>query len=425
MPERSSSAIFRGAAWDLGRWRSANELPLHGVQELSYAIDRSFVIHTLENLVRIDSVNPSLDPQGAGEAEVGAYVAGVCRDLGLEAHTHEPAPGRVSAVGILRGSGGGRSLMLNAHYDTVSLEGDRGLLEPKIENGRLLGRGAYDMKGSLAACLGAVKALREAGTVLAGDLLVAGVADEEVSSLGTADLIERYPVDGAIVTEPSQLNLCRAHKGFVWLEVTVFGRVAHGSQWQQGIDANRLMGRVLVKLDELDQRLRREKNHPLLGPPSLHAATLQGGTGLTTYAERCVLNIERRTLPGETEEQVVAEVEEILELLGDADPSFRANCRTLFSRPAFEVSADAEIVRVVEEASATVLGKRPKHVGENPWMDSALLAQAGVETVVIGPKGGGAHAPEEWVDLDSVVDLARILAVTAERYCQRYSGPGD
>ena len=384
---------------------------------MNFEIDRAFVLRTLEELVRIDSVNPSLDAAGAGEAEIGTYVQALCRDLGLEVHAHEPEPGRVSVVGVLRGEGGGRSLMLNAHYDTVSLEGDRGLLEPRIEGGRLFGRGSYDMKGSLAACLGALEALRRSGQGLRGDVLVAAVADEEHSSLGTADLIKRYSVDGAIVTEPTQLELCRAHKGFVWVEVEVLGRAAHGSQWRQGIDANRLMGHVLVKLDELDRQLRREKDHPLLGPPSLHAALLEGGSGLTTYAERSVLKVERRTLPGETPEQVLEEIQEILDLVADANPTFCGNCQILFSRPPFEVSEDAEIVKVVERAMDQTLGRPPEHVGENPWMDSALLSEAGVETVVIGPKGGEAHAPGEWVEVDSVMELAKLLALSTAEYC--------
>jgi acetylornithine deacetylase len=275
------------------------------------------------------------------------------------------------------------------------------------------------MKAGLAASLGAVKALGDAGITLCGDLLIAGVADEEYASLGTRDLLTIYRPDGAVVTEPSQLEICRAHKGFVWVEVTVRGRAAHGSQWREGIDANRLMGRLLVALDELEGRLQAEKQHPLLGPPNLHAATLEGGVGPSTYAERSVVCIERRTLPGEDAGQVLAEVQALVDSLAAADPAFRATCRVLLERPPFEVAAEAPIVRVVEEAAAAVLGEAPPHRGENPWMDAAFLAEAGVETVVLGPAGGGAHAPEEWVDLESVYRLTEILAETALRYCGR------
>lgn len=390
---------------------------------MSYAIDREFVARTLEGLVSINSINPSLDPEGPGEAEIADYVTRVADAIGLETACYEPEPGRVSVVATLAGRGGGRSLMLNAHYDTVGVEGMDAPFTPRIDRGRLYGRGAYDMKGSLAACLAAAKALRDAGprqagVELAGDLLVAAVADEEYAGLGTADLLDHLRVDGAIVTEPTQLAPCLAHKGFTWLEIVCHGRAAHGSQFDQGIDANLRMGRVLAELETLERRLRTAAGHPLLGPASLHAATLHGGTGLSTYAERSVLRIERRTLPGESAERVSSEVREILDRLSAADRDFRADLRTLLVRDPFEVSRDAAIVRALESATRSVLGRAPEPVGENPWMDSATLAAAGVETVVFGPVGGGAHAHDEWVDLESVVKLAEILAGTAVTYCR-------
>lgn len=381
------------------------------------AIDREFTLRILEGLVSIDSINPALADGSAGEAEVAAYVAGVARDLGLEVAEREPEPGRISVVAALPGHGGGRCLMLNAHSDTVGIEGMEAPFLPRVEGGRLYGRGAYDMKGALAACLGAAKALRDAGVELAGDLLVAAVADEEYASLGTTDLIARYAVDGAIVTEPSELELCLAHKGFAWLEVTTHGHAAHGSQFREGIDANLRMGRVLSEIEKLEGRLRAWRGHPLVGPPSLHAATLAGGVGPSTYAERCTLTIERRTVPGESEEQVVVEIQGILDRLAAADPTFRADLEVSLVREPFEVDPDAAIVRAVAAAAEPVLGRVPNQVGENPWMDSALLAAAGVETVIFGPSGGGAHAREEWVDLESVYRLAEILAGAAIRYC--------
>ena len=380
-------------------------------------MDRDHLTRTLVDLVRIDSINPSLVPGAAGEAEIADYVARYLEDVGLEVHRHEPEPGRPSVVGILRGTdGGGKSLMLNAHADTVGTDGMADPFAGQIRNGRLYGRGAYDMKGSLAACLAAARALATERR-LAGDLVVAAVADEEHASLGTADLVDRYPVDGAIVTEPSQLRICRAHKGFVWLEVTTRGRAAHGSRADLGVDANLAMGRVLHRLAVLADELRRRPPHPLVGPPSLHAATLHGGTGLSTYAARSTLQIERRTFPGETAEQVEGEVADLLDRLRASDPGFEAELTTLLVREPFEVAADAAIVRALEAASTAVLGEAPPHVGDHPWMDSALLAGAGIETVVMGPHGAGAHAAEEWVDLESVHSFAEILIETARRWC--------
>ncbi|MSR07068.1 MAG: ArgE/DapE family deacylase [Gemmatimonadetes bacterium] len=380
-------------------------------------MDKEFTVGTLSRLVQINSINPSLVPGGAGEAEISRFVASTLKEIGLDVFTHEPAPGRVSTVGILRGTGGGRSLMLNAHYDTVGVEGMPEPFSGAVRGGRLYGRGAYDMKGSLAAQIGAAKALKDSGGRLAGDLVIAAVADEEHASIGTADLVPRYPVAGAIVTEPTALDLCLAHKGFAWFEVEITGRAAHGSRFELGIDANMRMGRFLAELDEFEHELRARKPHPLVGPPSLHAATLQGGTGLSTYADRCVLGIERRTVPGETEKQVTKEIQSILDRLRKADGRFNATLKTTLVREPFEVKPEAGIVRSLEAAATRVLGRPPKRVGDTPWMDSALLSSAGVETVVMGPAGAGAHAVEEWVNVESVLQLAEILAQTTIDYC--------
>ncbi len=380
-------------------------------------MDRDFTVRTLTRLVQINSINPSLVPGGAGEGEVSRFVAHTLGALGLDVATHEPAPGRVSTVGILRGAGGGRSLMLNAHYDTVGVEGMAEPFSGAVRDGRLYGRGAYDMKGSLAAQISAAKALRDGGARLAGNLVIAGVADEEHASIGTADLVPRYRVDGAIVTEPTGLDLCLAHKGFAWFEVETRGRAAHGSRFELGVDANLRMGRFLARLADLERQLRARPPHPLVGPPSLHAATIHGGTGLSTYADRCVLGIERRTVPGEDAGAVTAELQALLDGLRRDDPEYEAALTTVLVRDPFEVGPRAGIVRALEDAATRVLGRAPRRMGDTPWMDSALLASAGVETVVMGPAGAGAHAAEEWVDVESVIRLAEILARTAVAYC--------
>lgn len=381
-------------------------------------VDRRYLQETLARLIRINSVNPSLVPGAPGEAKIARFLAARLRALGAQVRLHEPAPGRTSVVGAFRGAGGGRSLMLNAHVDTVGVEGMAEPFSARVRNGRIYGRGSYDMKGSLAACLAAAKALRDAGVKLAGDLLIAAVADEEYASIGTADLLHHYRPNAAIVTEPTHLQLCLAHKGFVWLEVETLGRAAHGSRFDLGVDANLRMGRFLAELEKLEQQLRRRRPHPLVGPPSLHAALLAGGTGLSTYAARSTVKIERRTIPGETVAQVQREISAILARLRARDTSFRARMCTLLVREPFEVSGKAAVVRAVEAAATAVLGRRPSVCGQGPWMDAALLAAAGIETVVMGPTGGGAHAAEEWVELDSVEKLAAILAHAAIAYCR-------
>ena len=381
------------------------------------SIDTGYITRVLQDVVRINSVNPRLDPAAAGEAEIAAYLTDALRALGLEVAVHEPQPGRASVVGRLRGSRAGRSLMFNAHADTVDVGGMEAPFSGEICDGRLYGRGAFDMKGGLAAMMGAVKALADAGRPHGGEILLAAVADEEYASVGTEDLVTRYRPDAAIVTEPTALDICLAHKGFAWFEVTTRGRAAHGSRFDLGVDANMRMGRVLVGLDELEKDLRARTPHRLVGPPSLHAATLAGGSALSTYAASCRLQIERRTIPGERRDAVAGEIRAILEREAVRDASFEAEFEVLLVREPFEVAENAAIVQALTDASTAVLGRRPAYVGQTPWMDAALLAAAGAETVVMGATGAGAHAMEEWVDLDSVHQLAACLAEAAVRYC--------
>ena len=382
------------------------------------AVDREYLVRTLADLTRINSINPSLVPGAPGEAEAAAYVKEALGRLGLDVTIAEATPGRPSVIGILHGVGGGRSLMLNGHLDTVGVDGMPDPFTPMTRDGRMYGRGTFDMKGGLTACLAAVKAVVDARLALRGDLVIAAVADEEYASIGTAEVAAGVHVDGAIVTEATGLDLCIAHKGFVWLEVETTGRAAHGSRFQDGIDANMRMGRVLAELDRLEQELRARPPHPLVGPPSLHAAVLQGGTELSTYAAHCRLKIERRTVPGERLGQVEAELQAILGRLSAADRTFQASLRTLLERMPFECSPDAPLVAAIQQSVTAHRGKPSAYFGAAYWMDTAILAGAGVEAAVIGPTGGGAHTVEEWVDLQSVKDTAAILALTAASYCR-------
>jgi len=385
---------------------------------MTFTIDKSYLTKLTQELVQIDSTNPSLSADGKGEAEIGLYVADRLRELGLEAIVSEVGIGRPNTIGVLKGSGGGKSLLLNAHLDTVGVEGMR--IDPfggELKDGRVYGRGAQDMKGSLAAMIAAAKAIQDAGIRLRGDLLITAVADEKHTSIGTETLIREFKADGAIVTEPTDMRICRAHRGFIWFEVETSGRAAHGSRYKEGIDANMRMGRFLVELEKLEQELLRREPHELAGPPSLHAAMIQGGTEISKYAAHCKLTIERRTVPGETVEKATAELQEIIDRLAGQDPTFKATVKATFRREPFEVREDAEIVSSVENALVKRLGHRPEHSGATFWTDAALIAEAGMETVLLGPIGQGLHSAEEWVAIDSLTDLAAVLADTAINYC--------
>ena len=381
-------------------------------------IDRDYLTQTLINLVRINSINPSLVEGGPGEAEIAAYVAHALSGLGLRVEVHDVAARRPNVVGVLTGQGGGRSLMLNAHLDTVGIDNMPAPFSAEIIDGKLYGRGAYDMKGSLAAMIAAAKALVDAGVTLSGDFLLAAVADEEHASLGTQAVVTRYRPDAAIVTEPTELQIALAHKGFIWYEVEVTGKAAHGSRPQLGIDANLKMGRFLGELDRLERELRSRLGHPLIGPPTLHAALIKGGTSMSVIADRCVLGIERRTLPGETEAQAAAELQALIDRVAEADRDFHATLKCTLQREPFAVDADVAIVRALDRAYTQTLKKQPDHAGLSFWTDAALHAAAGTATVVFGPHGDGAHAVEEWVDLQTVADAALIYAQTALAYCR-------
>ena len=371
------------------------------------------VLDLLAGMVAIDSVNPSLVAGGAGEREIAAYVADWARTAGLEVEILEATAGRPSVVVRARGKGRGRSLLLCGHCDTVTVEGmqDPG---PRIEDDRLYGRGAYDMKAGLAAALIACR--EAAGLGLAGDVIVAAVADEEHASLGVQEVLETLRADAAIVTEPTELELVIAHKGFVWSEIEVCGRAAHGSRPHLGVDAIVKTGPILSALGALDADLG-ARSHPLLGRGSVHASVIRGGEELSSYPARCVIGLERRTLPGERAADVEAELAALLDACRHADPELQAEARTLLVREPFEVSRDAEIVATVRAAAADVVGTAPVIGGASYWADAAFIAAAGIPTVMFGPAGEGAHAAEEWVSISSTEKVSRTLVSVAASVC--------
>ena len=364
-------------------------------------------------LVAIDSVNPDLVPGGSGEEAIGRFVAGWLADAGLEVSREEIAPGRWNVVGVAPGSGGGRTLLLNGHMDTVGVAGMDAPFEPRVADRRLYGRGAYDMKASLAAAM--VACARARTLPLRGDVVIATVADEEVASIGSAAVAAAVRADAAIVAEPTDERVAVAHRGFAWVSVETVGRAAHGSRPDLGIDAIAKMGRVLVELEELDRSLRGSPTHPLLASGSVHASLIEGGQELSSYPERCRLRLERRTIPGETPDVVEREVRAVVDGAAAGDPSFRAEVAVEFAREPFEIDPSEAIVAAVRRHAGEVTGKDPDVVGVPFWTDAAVFSAAGIPTVLYGPRGAGAHAIEEWVDLDSVARCADVyLAVAAE-----------
>ena len=366
------------------------------------------VLPLLQRLVSIDSVNPALG--GPGESEIAAFVAEWARGAGLEVELDEAAPGRPNVIATAKGTGGGRTLLLNAHTDTVGHTGMPAPLAPRLEAGRLYGRGSYDMKGGLAAVLVAAAEARKLD--LRGDVIVTAVVDEELASVGTQSALDRVRADAAIVAEPTQMSVCVAHKGFVAFEIETEGRAAHGSRPDLGVDAIAKMGHVLVGLDALDRSLRERPPHPLVGCGSLHAGVIAGGAEFSTYPSRCVLEGERRTVPGESSAQVEAELDELLRGLARKDRQFKSAWRTVASRQPLEIDEHEEIVRLVREHAGTATVS-----GERYWTDAALIAEAGIPAVVFGPGGEGAHADVEWVSVADAERCAEVFVAVAAEFC--------
>lgn len=366
-------------------------------------------------LVAIESVNPDLVATGSGESKIAAFVAAWLAAEGLAVQVVEPVPGRASVIGVLSGAGGGTSLMLNAHMDTVGAGGMKDPFVPVVREGRVYGRGAYDMKGSLAAIM---IAAREAKKLkLHGDVIIAAVADEEVASVGTAAVLKRVEADAAIVTEPTEMRLCLAHKGFAWLEVETRGVAAHGSRPDLGVDAIAHMGQILTGVLELDRRLRAGRGHLLLGTGTIHASLIEGGQELSTYPARCVVTLERRTIPGEDGASALREVEALIAAARAEDPELEASVRLMLERPPSQLGADSFVTEAVEKAATEVLRREPEVIGVAYWMDMALSNAVGIPTVAFGPSGEGAHADVEWVDLASLEACVQVYLRTAELIC--------
>lgn len=378
-------------------------------------IARGDAVALTRELVRIDSRNPSLVPEAPGEARVAHALRDVLETWGFRAELHEVAPGRPNVVARV-GRAGGRSLMFNGHLDVVGVDGMTHEPWSATEsNGRLYGRGSCDMKAGVAAMCAAAARV---GDEIDGEIVVAAVVDEEYESIGTRALVERgVRAEAAIVTEPTRLCIMPAHLGFVWLEITVRGRAAHGSRWELGVDAIRHAGLFLADLHRFDTADLPKRNHALLGRPSVHASLIEGGTGMSTYPDRCSVRIERRTIPGETATTVERELQGMLTTLASRHPAFHAEVRTTFSQLPSDVRLEAPIVqaldRAVRDENETACVE-----GMSAWTDAAVLNAAGIPAICFGPGDISlAHAAEEYVPIGEIERATKVLARLATSWC--------
>ncbi|HEY9228735.1 MAG TPA: ArgE/DapE family deacylase, partial [Gemmatimonadaceae bacterium] len=371
-------------------------------------VARGDAVALTRELVRIDSRNPSLVPNGPGEIEVVRALAEVLRDWGFTVEVFDAAPGRPNV--IARVGTGSRSLMFNGHIDVVGVDGMiHDPWTPPDQHGRIYGRGSTDMKSGVAAMCAAAARAVDAGT-LDSELVIAAVCDEEFESAGTRAVVARgVRTDAAIVTEPTKLSIMPAHLGFVWADVTTHGRAAHGSRWEIGVDAIRHAGLFLAELDRIDAEDLPKRGHPLLGRPSVHASLIEGGTGMSTYPDRCVVRIERRTIPGETPGEVREELSTACAKIAAKRANFRADVNVTFSQEPSDVAVNAPVVQALERA----LGASNEAVrveGMSAWTDAALLNAAGIPAICFGPGDISlAHAAEEWVAIDEIDRATAVL----------------
>jgi acetylornithine deacetylase len=373
-------------------------------------------LRLLKQLIAIDSVNPTLVAGATGEAAIARALVNELRSIGLATEVQHAAPDRPNVVGVLEGRAAGRSLMFCGHVDTVGVAGMTRPFDPEERNGRIYGRGSQDMKGGLAAMIGAARVIAESGGLDSGQLIIACVVDEEHASIGADALVTRWRADAGVVTEPTDLHVAVVNKGFEWVEIETEGRAAHGSRPGDGRDAILRMGRVLAELEALDRGLQAGRRHDLVGPASLHASLIEGGRELSSYPDRCVLQLERRTIPGEPHGVAAREVADLLDRLRGRDPEFRATSRPMFARAPYEL-APAHPLAALLQTRARERGAACDIIGMSFWTDAAVLGAAGIPSVLFGPTGAGLHGIEEWVDVPSVLTCRDALVGLAREWC--------
>ncbi len=381
------------------------------------AIARGDAVALARALIQIDSRNPTLAPDSPGEGDCARALASVLDDWGFSVEMTESPPGRPNVVARL-GPTDTPALMLNGHLDVVGVEGM--VHEPfsaDVRDNRIYGRGSADMKGGLAAMCSAALAAASPGAKR--QILIAAVVDEEYDSIGMRALIASgVRAEAAIVTEPTRLAICPAHRGFAWFDVSLRGRAAHGSRYDIGIDAITHAGLLLAELDRLEQTRESGPLHTLLGRGSLHASKIHGGVGMSTYPEQCDLAIERRMLPGESIEKALREITDACERMKAKRSDFEARVTLSTAQLPSDVPLDAPIVRrlrgALERESMPV-----KIEGLSAWTDAALLNEAGIPAICFGPGDIGlAHAAEEFVPIEEIGLATRALTRVVREWCE-------
>jgi len=381
-------------------------------------VQREDAVALTRALVQIDSRNPTLSADGPGERNVALALGDILTDWGFSVEISDSGSDRPNLVARI-GPADAPAIMFAGHLDTVGVEGmTHAPFSGDIEGGKLYGRGACDMKSGLAAmCVGALAAFRKAGGKARRQIIIAAVTDEEYESLGMRAMLDSgVRAEFAILTEPTRLAICPAHRGFVWSEIEFTGRAAHGSRWDIGIDAIRHAGLVLSGIDELDAGALQNRKHPLLGRGSIHASTIIGGIGMSTYPDKCILRVERRTIPGESADDSLRELRSICDDVRAHRTELDAAVRLIAAQEPSDVQVDAPVVKALMRALEAE-GLAAPVEGLSAWTDAALLNAAGIPAVCFGPGDIAlAHSAEEFVPVDEIEKATRVLTRVASEW---------
>lgn len=384
-------------------------------RKLIAAVQEAEVVKFCQDLVRIKSVNPPGD-----ELEAAEYVASALKKIGLDVELIRHGPSRSSVLARLKGSGQMPALLYNGHLDTVPVGAEKWTHEPfsgEIAQGKIWGRGASDMKSGLAAMMASVKALAEAKVPLRGDLILAATAGEEADSLGAkaiSTIPNLGPVQAIVISEPSSNEIFLAEKGALWLELTTYGKTAHGSMPEQGRNAVLMMVKLI---DELEKLAIPYRQHPLLGGFTLSVNTIAGGVKTNVVPDSCVVTVDMRTVPGQDHRTIVKLIEDLIPDLSRGFPEFRASVRITNDRAPVETSPKEPVFQSFAEVVTEVTGAKAIPKGVAYYSDAvAFVPVLKAPMVLCGPgEATLAHQPNEYVEITRLVQSGKIFALAAAR----------
>lgn len=360
------------------------------------------VVQTLASLVRLNSVNPNYRG-GPGEREIATWIRRFFEQRGIEVWEQEALPNRPNVIARLRGRDPSRRIILEAHMDTVSVQGMTiSPFDPRIDDGKLFGRGSCDTKAGLASMMHAMASLQDDGIQPPCDVWLAAVIDEEFAFRGVVKLCNDLTGDAAVVAEPTDMRAVIASKGVLRWRITVRGRAAHSSKPHLGVNAINHMARVILALEEDHRRLAAHV-HPLLGPATINVGVIQGGVQVNFVPDTCTIEVDRRLLPGETVAGVLGHYRQVLDELQRKSPTLEAVMEPpmLVDDP-LETSAESAPARLASTLLAE-MGLAPEPVGVPFGSDASKLSGKGIPSIIVGPGSiDQAHAAVEFVELAQV-----------------------